>query len=243
MKEIIFEMYKNISVGKNEICKACNKDEALEKPLSIYFIGENFLSSNDTILFVGKTAVGGEGIGDFIDDTFTDATNFGKLSLDLEEEYATRRAFYSYTNEIVKRYYGSYDEGSKFVALTNIVKCNNTSTNDETTYSVKQHCIDKLGVIWKEVEILKPKRIIFYTGRHYDDFIENFRPTNFFSFADIADDETNCWWHRKFTDKDGGTICELLRIFHPMLQGKENYVTKVVSWLQLTKQEIITSQQ
>jgi hypothetical protein len=45
MKETIFEMYKNIPVGKNEICKECNKDGDLETPLSIYFVGEKFHSS------------------------------------------------------------------------------------------------------------------------------------------------------------------------------------------------------
>jgi|JI6StandDraft_1071083.scaffolds.fasta_scaffold64287_2 hypothetical protein len=240
MKEAIFEMYKTISVGKNEICKVCNKDKKLEKPLSIYFIGEQFNSSKDTILFVGKTAVGGEEIGDFIDDTFTDATDFGKISLNLTERYSRQRAFYFYTNEIVKRHYGSYDEGCKSIALTNIVKCNNASTIDKTTNSIKDNCINKLGIIWKEVEILNPKRIIFYTGRHYDDFINNFRPVDFSSYIDIAHDENSFWWHRQFKDKSGKTICDVLRIYHPdyirHIKGnpKEQYISKVVTWLKQT---------
>jgi len=234
MKEAIFQMYKNISIGCNEICKKCNKDGELEIPLSIYFIGEKFYSSEDTVLFVGKTAVGGEGIGEVVDDFFTDSTEFGKQSLDLEEEWSTRRAFYSYTNEIIKRYYGSYEVGSQFAALTNIVKCNNGSTTDQTTYEIKQHCINDLKVIWKEVEILRPKRIIFYTGRDYDDFIDAFKPNNFTTCVDVEDDEINCWWHRKFMNVDGSTACEILRIYHPSRQGKEEYVSKVVDWLRKT---------
>ena len=99
MKDRIFEMYKSISVGNNQICSECNNEGALGKPVSIYFIGENFHRSDDTILFVGKTAVGGLGIGPFIDNLFTDATAFGELSLDLKEVNAKRRAFYSYTSE------------------------------------------------------------------------------------------------------------------------------------------------
>ena len=57
-------------------------------------------------------------------------------------------------------------------ALSNIVKCNDGSTTDNTTDEIRTNCMDKLGVIWKEVEILKPKRIVFFTGRNYDDFID-----------------------------------------------------------------------
>jgi len=235
MKDTIFEMYKSISVGKNQICLECNNEGALGKPLSIYFIGENFKTSDDTILFVGKTAIGGEGIGPFIDNLFTDGTEFGELSLDLKEEYATRRAFYSYTHDIVAQYYGSYENGKKHIALTNLVKCNNASTNDETPPSVKQCCINDLQVIWKEIEILQPKRIVFYTGRNYDDYIDNFEPLNYFECIDIVDDDPGCWWHRKFLDNNKNTICDFLRVFHPSRQGKEEFVSNVVDWLNETK--------
>ena len=237
MKEKIFEMYKSISVGKNQICSECNNEGALGKPLSIYFIGDNFHASDDTILFVGKTAVGGEGIGPFIDNLFTDATEFGELSLDLKEKYATGRAFYSYTNEIIKQYYGSYEIGKQFIALTNLVKCNNASTNDETPPHVMQHCINDLKVTWREIEILKPKRIIFYTARGYDDFIDNFEPIEYFEYIDVANDESNCWWHRKFLDENKNTICDFLRIFHPSRKNKEEYVSNVVEWLNETKRK------
>jgi hypothetical protein len=113
MKDKIFEMYKSIKVGKNEICNICNAEGNMEIPLSIYFVGDKFHLQNDTILFVGKTAVGGEDIGPIVEDTFTDATDFGKLSIDLEEAWSKRRAFYSYTNEVIKRYYGSYEDGKQ----------------------------------------------------------------------------------------------------------------------------------
>jgi hypothetical protein len=238
MKETIFEMYKNISVGRSAICQECNKDGELDFPLSIYFVGEKFHPSADTVLFVGKTAVGGEGIGAFINDSFYDTTDFGEKSLDGN---AHKSSFYSYTNEIIETYYGSYEEGKKFTALTNLVKCNNGSTKDETTYVIKEHCINHLKVIWREVEILKPKRIIFYTGRDYDDFIDAFIPDNFCSYNDIEDNEQECWWHRQFVNKDNITVCDILRVYHPDYmryvggQAKENYISKIVDWLQRTK--------
>ena len=101
MKEAIFEMYKNISIGKNEICMECKKEIELECPLSIYFIGENFSKGEDTILFVGKTAVGsGEGVGELVNDAFMNMTDFGEKSIDGS---AHNSSFYSYTNDIIKK--------------------------------------------------------------------------------------------------------------------------------------------
>lgn len=235
MKEELFKLYTEIKLGQNEICQSCIANEDyLTRPLSYYYAGKEFNNLNDTVLFVGKTAIGGD---DFplTNSLFSDATNFGELSLDLKEEYATRRAFYSYTNEIVKRYYGSYEIGKKFVALTNIIKCNSTSTQDETSYNVKAHCIDKLGIIWKEIEILKPKRVIFYTARHYDDFIDKYQPQNCSEVIEVVDNYEECWWHRKFLDINQNTICDFLRVYHPERKTKEDYVSKIVTWLNQTK--------
>ena len=242
MKDRIFEMYKSISVGNNQICSECNNEGALGKPVSIYFIGKNFHSSDDTILFVGKTAVGGLDVGPFVDDLFTDATAFGELSLDLKEKNAKTRAFYSYTNEIVTQYYGSFEIGKQFIALSNLVKCNNASTKDETSYHIMEHCINSLRVTWREIEILKPKRIIFYTGNtDYDDFIENFEPENYDDYFPIEGDRSGPWWHGRYVDENQVSICDILRINHPDRMryiggnAKENYISKVVDWLHKTK--------
>jgi len=235
MKQELFKLYTDIKLGQNEICHSCiSNEDSLTRPLSYYYADKEFNNFDDTVLFVGKTAIGGD---DFplTNLLFSDATNFGELSLDLKEEYATRRAFYSYTNEIIKRYYGSYEVGKKFIALTNIVKCNNTSTKDETSLNMKTHCIDKLQVIWKEIEILNPKRVIFYTARHYDDFIRKFKPTGCIKIVDIIDNYCDCWWHRKFLDNKGNIIFDFLRIYHPERKPKEDYVAKVVKWLKETK--------
>ena len=208
-------MYQDISIGNNEICKECNKEGIMEIPLSIYYIGENFING-DSILFVGKTAVGGEGIGPVVADAFTDATVFGKLSIDGEEENSNVRAFYSYTRNIISSYYGDYETGKKFIALTNIVKCNNTTTNDTTDYRTMDFCINKLGAIWKEFEILAPKRVIFYTNTYYDDFIDEFRPKNYEKFEDLSDknieigSKNSPWWHRRFYDKNDKILCDIL---------------------------------
>lgn len=247
MKETIFELYKNISIGKNEICNKCNETEAKGWPVSFYFAGDKFKKGEDTILFVGKTAVGDsfepKYAGDFQNDLFCDATKFGEASLDLIEDWATGRHFYNYTHAIIEKYYGSYKKGKDYVALTNIVKCNNGSTNDTTPYLVKEYCINQLGVIWKEIELLSPKRVVFYTNKYYDDFIDAYRPKNFVNYEDITDknkrieiaNRTTPWWHRRFIDENKEIICDFLRLGHPQRMSKSDYVETVFKWLNDTK--------
>lgn len=55
MKEAIFEMYKQLSIGKSKVCLECKQSIDLENPLSFYYIGEEFHSSDDNVLFIGKT--------------------------------------------------------------------------------------------------------------------------------------------------------------------------------------------
>lgn len=234
MKNEIFKMYNQIAIGKNDICLKCKINEDLTLPLSIYHASENFSNLSNTVMFVGKNAVGSPGkISE--DSLFMDATDFGKESIDLLEEYATRRAFYSYSHEIIKRHFGSYDMGKDYVALSNIIKCNNKSTQDATSYNMKNNCINDLGVIWKEVEILNPKRIIFYTARHYDEFIKNYEPKGYTEIIDVVDVDAECWMHRKYLDNNGIVIREILRTYHPERKNKEIFVNKICKWLEETK--------
>lgn len=246
MKEKIFKMYESIQIGKNEICRKCNANAEMEKPLSIYHIGEKFNPGEDTILFVGKTAVGGASFGDsyqgdYENRLFTDATNFGKRSLMLDEQWATRRPFYNYTHEIAKSYYGSYDVAENYIALSNIVKCNCTSTKDLTNIETKKYCINQLNVIWREIEILCPKRVVFYTGRGYDSFIKSYKTSS----LPIIEDFEDCvkrigkrnvpWLHRRFSSNNSTQKMHFLRTGHPERKSKSGFVNAIVSWMISTK--------
>jgi|WetSurMetagenome_2_1015567.scaffolds.fasta_scaffold172357_2 hypothetical protein len=233
-REAIFEAYKNYPLGKHKTCLDCQEIDEIESPNSIYYIGEEFNYTEDTILFVGKTAIS-DAPGIYLFDSFIDATKFGEESLDLDEPKARGRAYYNYTNEIIKRYYGTYEEGKKYVALTNMVKCNNGTTKDSTHGLIKLNCITNLGVIWKEVEILQPRRIVFYTYTAYDELIDKFRPEGCPNYTEIEDDEQNCWWHRQYYNENKTKTIDILRTYHPQRKNKEKFVSKVVSWLQKTK--------
>jgi len=244
MKQDIFEMYKELNLGNCVTCKECrlaNINRPLYEPVSIWTIGENFSNSKDKILFIGKTARGGdESIGTFIDNSFYDATEFGTNSLALDG-YSS--PYYSYTNEIIKRYFGTFEEGKKNIAFTNLVKCNNGTTKDSTIWTTKILCLDKMKVVWKELEILKPQRIIFYSHTDYDYFIENYFNANAYRFIDITN-KAHCisignkysfWWHRDFYNENGNKVLSFLRLSHPERLLKEDYVNNVVRWLKQTK--------
>lgn len=240
-------MYKEIQIAQNEICTNCRKNKELETPLSLYHVGENMYNELDTILFVGKTAVGGANFeteykGGYSNNNITDATKFGYASLNLKEKYATSRPFYSYTNQIIKDYYGSVEDGLKKIALSNLIKCNNASTEDETSNDTKENCINKLGVIWKEIELIKPRRVVFFTHNYYDNYIENYVPNNLISIDELTN-KSHCvkignkimpWWHKKL-NLNGGKTQHILRIGHPQMKNREDYVNSVVNWLHQTK--------
>ena len=196
---------------------------------------------------MGKTELGGAKFEPVYnlsgeDDPFSDATKFGEASLDLKEADAKRRSFYHYTHAIIEKYYGAYENGKNYVALTNIVKCNNTTTNDTTPYEVKVYCINELRVIWKEIELLSPKRVVFYSHISYYNFIDEYLPKNCVK-VDIFQKENRTkigkkfmpWWHRRFLDENNKRICDFLILGHPQRLCKLDYVDAVVKWLNETK--------
>jgi hypothetical protein len=247
MKKKLFEMYESIEIGKNPICQECRKNRGFEIPLSFYHIGERFLEDTDNVVFVGKTAVGGANFEDKFrrevqSELFTDATQFGIESLRLNEKWATSRPFYSYTHEIIKTYFGEIETGLQKSAMTNLVKCNNSSTDDVTPFEVKQKCLNEVKVVWQELELINANRVIFYTHNNYDPFILNFTPKNTVTTEDIFDinhkvkigQKEMPWWYRKFTLTDGSTK-HFLRIGHPQMKSKSAFISNVVDWLNETK--------
>jgi hypothetical protein len=252
MKNEIFDLYKKLQLGNCETCHECRKANLANAPefydpVSIYTIGENFKNSDDTILFVGKTARGGDdnALGSYIDETHTittaiDATKFGEDALD-GKGYTS--AYYTYTNEIIKEYFGSYEEGRKNIALTNLVKCNNGTQPDTSIGATKLNCIENLRDILSEVEILIPTRIIFYSNTGYDYFIDKFLPSFASTTLNITEKDHKIevgekhplWWHRDFFDANGKKNMSFLRLSHPERLSKADYVNNVVEWLQRTK--------
>lgn len=231
-------MYADIEIGKNVICRNCIRtherlDERLSKPISIWHVGDRFHFDRYKVLFVGKLARRSPG----------KQTRFGYLdSRQRGEElfFDSSWAYWSYTREIVSQLYGSPEKGWDRIAFTNLVKCNNSDSVDRATTEMKSNCINRLGVFWRELQILKPRKVIFYTHRGYDDYIEPYRTES--SFRDISSrtherrngGKNILWWHRQFREGNR-VVLEFLRTSHPERQDKAGFVNKLTRWIRRNK--------
>lgn len=234
--EKIFEFYNEIELGRNSICNKCirlntKNNTNLSKPISIWKVGENYKTDKHKILFVGKVARGLK--------TETEENELFIDSSKLGNDFLINKSwpYWSYTRDIIKNVYGNIEIGKENIAFSNLIKCNDSMTTDNTTCYTKTFCIGELKVIWEEINILKPKRIIFYTHRGYDDFISDFRPTN--NFKDVENQKFSIkigakkmpWWNRIFYDDNDMFVTEFLRIGHPERKKKIEFVKKVSDWI------------
>ena len=71
---------------------------------------------------------------------------------------------------------GAGADGWEKVALTNLLKCNLGSTTDTSSTVMKNFCLRDLGVFRRELQIIQPRKIVLYTGRAYDDYLEDLFP-------------------------------------------------------------------
>ena len=236
----IYAQFDKDKIGENEICSRCREETNIcTTPLSPYLISDEVINPNERIMFIGKTARGSD-FGEETDIFYEDVTAFGNDFI-----RTSSWAYYSYTREIIKRYFGSIDAGIKHITYSNLMKCNNESTQDTTPYNAKQYCLNENKFIWKEIGIIQPKRLIFYSHNYYDDFIENFRPLNSHHFIDVTDksnaievgEKSALYWHREFFDKNNKLLCAFLRTSHPERLNKEDFVQNVLRFLKKTENE------
>jgi hypothetical protein len=230
MKDRLIKMYKRCRMGSNELCQACRRETDVKtNALGAYLICDAAFRNNN-ILFVGKVARG-DSIGNEIAERLEDVTEFGNESI------RTRGSpFYSYTRAIIESVYGGLEEGLPRVSFTNLVKCNNETTVDSTQYATKDYCIRQNGFVWKEIELLKPRLIVYYTNSEYDDFIWQFEYSGSASFKDKEKNvrvgaKEMPYWVRKFYNTGNSSIMCSLRIGHPERKNKKDYVQIVSNWI------------
>lgn len=228
----IVEIYKNINLGKNEICVKCkNKNNKLNNPVGMWLIGANWEKNKTKVLFVGKNARG-DGDND-IKNTFLETRDW---------LFNSGFAFWSYTKEISKRIFN--DKSCENISVTNMVKCNDSLTKDTTTEYMKNFCINELKIIRKEIEIIKPTHIVFYTDYKYDNYIFDEKGL-FDSIKKIPEQQSQEDFYRKVGKKkmlyreafakikDIGI--NVLRLGHPERKKKEAFINLVVNWINKTK--------
>jgi hypothetical protein len=224
LKNKILQMMIAEKVGSNANCVQCrDSEEFLTHALSPWVIC-NKEKSSQSILFVGKIARGdylGEEISDALENVVPFGTDFIKKS---------SWAYWAYTRAIIESVYGDLETGLKYISFSNMVKCNNESTPDTSSHAAKDQCIRKNQFIWKEIEILKPRLVIFYTNTDYDEFIDEFAPSYSTRHIDHTS-RTNLvqigaksmpWWNRSFFDSHNSSVLTFIRVGHPERKKKEN---------------------
>lgn len=221
-KEIL-ALYEQIGVGESDVCLKCRETCSLSMPICCWCVGNHFYDNEQRVLFVGKNARGNPGN---IHKSFRNTFEVTRSRL-----WNKNWAYWSYTREISKRLYG--DDSPEHIAFTNIVKCNDSPDIDTTSYTVKYNCIQELMILRKEIEIINPTHIIFYTSWDYDDFI-----SRIFDFFGVDCDETkkvgakSMPWLTASTLVNGKEI-KVLRIGHPERKKKEDFVNSVVEWVKV----------
>jgi hypothetical protein len=217
--------------GSNTICQECRRIEAhLTHALGPWFVCDPS-NGTDSVLFVGKVARG-DYLGEEIAPSFEDVQNFGRDFIK-----TSSWPYWSYTREILIEVFGDLERGLQCSSFTNIVKCNNESTPDTTNQSVKDHCIQKNGFIWKEFEAIKPRVAVFYTHTAYDSYIDSFRPADAIRWEDNRSEWVEVgkkrmpWWDRSFFTADNRELLRFLRVGHPERKRKDEFVKMISKWI------------
>ncbi|MCR4650687.1 MAG: hypothetical protein K5662_02920 [Lachnospiraceae bacterium] len=129
-------------MADNDICIECReKNKGLCRPVSAWFVGKCFHTQSKRILFVGKNA---RGFQEEVKEGYNEAYECSRDKL-----FNKGWAYWNYTKDIIAKIYP--DDCLERTAITNIVKCNNSNSNDTTSDSMKAFCITQLGMIKKEI--------------------------------------------------------------------------------------------
>ena len=236
MKNLTIQLLKNVFESQlgllnNAACSRC--DASFKNPLLPWIVGSKYFESNEKILFVGKPHRGTPGV------------EFPSGILDPREPHldwlmGCSWPYWSYTREILVSLYGNSDPWD-YCYFTNIIKCTNVDgegnpTQDETSYRMVECCINDLGVIFKEIETLEPRHIIFYTYSLYPHALSKLPFAE--SVAEITgqDHKVKCgqktlgWWERVAKAKWSDNV-KILVTGHPERMKKDSYVSLIGNWI------------
>jgi hypothetical protein len=164
--QALFE--NELKLLNNGVCKEC--DAEIRHPLLPWLVGEKFQETTERVLFVGKPHRGAP--EEILPSGIIDPT-----AIVADELWDWHPPYWSYTREIAETLYGS--QAFESIAFTNLIKCTNvgaddgeSTSTDKTTYKMAECCVLKLGVIWKEVQRLEPRTVVFYTHGLFPEILE-----------------------------------------------------------------------
>lgn len=225
---------RDLRLLENLDCKNC--DAQVKHPLLPWLVGAKFTDSSERVLFVGKPHRGTP--GEILPSGIIDPTDEVEDVL-----WDIGWAYWSYTREIAENLYG--ESASDLIAFSNVIKCTNVGADDgdstsadKTTYQMAHCCIEKLGVIWKEVERIEPLTIVFYTFGLFREMLENIPVALEGTMQEITAQEHSVpcknkqlrWWERKCATPWTNNL-RILVVGHPERMGRQEYVALLTGWI------------
>ena len=222
----LINLYKDFNFSSNPICAECKKiTPSLGRPGGAWVVGKKFLQNNSRVLFVGKVSRGEDGV---LCDDFFCLFDFAR---ELWKSYGAH--FWNYTRDIVGKVFDD-DDSIENIAITNIIKCNDSDKEDNTCEFTKGQCIANLGVIREEIRCIKPTHVVFYTGLYYDEYIKNsvFDKGSFRIKRDtkVRNGNQKMPWMEAEATVMGQSV-NILRTWHPERKNKEDFTLAVSNWL------------
>jgi hypothetical protein len=151
--------------------------------------------------------------------------------------------YWSYTRGIAEKLYGT--KAIDFIAFTNLIKCTNvgaddgeSTSTDKTTYSMSECCVLKLGVIWKEIELIKPRTVVFYTFGLFRKTLERVPVALDGSMKEITSQnhsvqcrnkQLGCW--ERSCKTAWADSLRLLVVGHPERMARREFVDMLTNWI------------
>lgn len=218
---------RELGLLDNPICRAC--DPEFKQPLLPWLVGSDFLLSEERVAFVGKPHRGIPGA--VLDSGMVDPTEMVR-----EDLWNRGWAYWRYTREIAEALYGS--RAFQSIAMTNVIKCSNSHAQDLTTQAMARSCIKELGVVWKELELIKPRSVIFYTHNLYPSLLENVpfaKPGTLRELTPrqhcVACGEKQLGWWERACSVSWYDDLRILVAGHPERKNKAEFIGRVLNWI------------
>lgn len=220
---------KKLQLPNNSVCSECGP--RYKNPLLPWIVGDEYFSTSERLIFVGKPHRGRPGA--ILESGVMDATEEieGKAGL-----WNWGKAYWRYTKEIAETLYG--EKALRSIAFSNLVKCSNTDDIDRTSREMAVNCITRLGVIWREFEVLKPKTAVFYTYGLFPDLLDSIpvavpgtvrELTERRNFVPCGEKHLG-WWDRS-CETPWANELRILVVGHPERMAKGDYINRICAWV------------
>jgi hypothetical protein len=231
---------------KFNLCQDICQTKGLEQhgPLSFFNIGDDYENDNYKVAFVGKTHWYDK--NDVKKCAFFPNSIFRDCRQDGADMFKERQKGYWYglrkiTDELYPEIKDEAERILSRIAITNLTKCN-TSTNskDTTPYALTDNCVE---ILKEELQILKPKHLVFFTGPVYDQYLGR---ELFDYMSELKKDNTKenrkeigrlsvLWWEREFSQDNSKMF--VLRTWHPAYPTLDipEFAKQVSNWVKMAE--------